>query len=242
MIRPMPPAVGDVPNPLGLLAGSAIFEGLREADLERLLPSLRVRSFGKDSYLFREGDPGSHLYLVVHGEVKIARVTESGGEIVFAVVGPGGVIGELSVFDEDGERSTDAVALVPTECLALPREAVVEFFLHHPQQLLRLVSNLAAFVRRKDAAIAEVAFLDIPGRVALKLLELADTKGQPSAEGVVIRVPLSQRTLAGMVGASRENVNRALHRFVQLGYIAQTRGTITVLKPEELRRRGHLGT
>ena len=65
----MPPAVGDVPNPLGLLAGSAIFEGLKEADLERLLPSLRVRSFGKDSYLFREGDPGSHLYLVVRGEV-----------------------------------------------------------------------------------------------------------------------------------------------------------------------------
>ena len=92
------------------------------------------------------------------------------------------------------------------------------------------------------SAIAEVAFLDIPGRVALKLLELADTKGQRSDEGIVISVPLSQRTLAGMVGASRENVNRTLHRFVQLGYIAQTRGTITVLKQEELRRRGHLGT
>jgi CRP/FNR family transcriptional regulator/CRP/FNR family cyclic AMP-dependent transcriptional regulator len=236
------PARGDVGNPLGLLAGSAIFRGLTEAELEKLLPSVRVRSFGKESYLFREGDPGSHLYLVVHGEVKIARVSETGGEMVFAVVGPGGVIGELSVFDEDGERSTDAVALVPTECLALPREAVVNFFLAHPHQLLSLVSSLAAFVRRKDAAIAEVAFLDIPGRVALKLLELAGTKGEPSAEGVVIRVPLSQRTLAGMVGASRENVNRALHRFVQLGYIAQSRGTITVLKPDELRRRGHSTT
>ena len=125
---------------------------MSEVELEKLRPSLRVRSFGKDSYLFREGDPGSHLYLVVQGEVKIARVTESGGEIVFAVVGHGGVIGELSVFDEDGERSTDAVALVPTECLALPRQAVVEFFLEHPQQLLRMVSNLAAFVRRNQRA------------------------------------------------------------------------------------------
>ena len=131
---------------------------------------------------------------------------------------------------------------MPTECLALPRQAVVEFFLEHPQQLLRMVSNLAAFVRRKDAAFAEVAFLDIPGRGALKLLELADTKGERSAEGVVIRVPLSQRTLAGMVGASRENVNRTLHRFVQLGYISQSRGTITVLKPEDLRRRGRSAT
>jgi CRP/FNR family transcriptional regulator/CRP/FNR family cyclic AMP-dependent transcriptional regulator len=88
--------------------------------------------------------------------------------------------------------------------------------------------------------MAEVAFLDIPGRVAQRLLDLATSRGERVAEGVVIRIPLSQRMLAGMVGASRENVNRALHRFVELGYISQTRGTITVLKPDQLRRRGQL--
>ena len=86
--------------------------------------------------------------------------------------------------------------------------------------------------------MAEVAFLDIPGRIAQKLIELAGSRGERTGEGIVIGIPLSQRTLAGMVGASRENVNRALHRFVELGYIRQARGTITVLKPDELRRRG----
>ncbi|TMC11392.1 MAG: Crp/Fnr family transcriptional regulator [Chloroflexi bacterium] len=239
----MIPAVAQPPSkasadPLRLLAATAIFDGMSELELERLRPALRARKFAKDSYLFREGDPGSHLYVVVQGEVKIVSVTESGAEIVFGVVGPGEVIGELSVFVEDGERSTDAVALVTTECLAIPKEAVVSFFLDHPKLLLRLVTSLAAFVRRKDAAVAEVAFLDIPGRVANKLLELAESKGVRDGEAVTIRVPLSQRTLAGMVGASRENVNRTLSRFKELGYITQSHGTITVLKPDELRRRG----
>jgi CRP-like cAMP-binding protein len=104
--------------------------------------------------------------------------------------------------------------------------------------LLRIVASLSAFIRRKDAAIAEVAFLDITARVARKLLELADSKGRSTDAGTVIDVHLSQRTLAGMVGASRENVNRALHRFTTLGYIRQERGLITVLRPDELRKRG----
>ena len=230
--------IAAMPDPLELVAATAIFEGVLPADLERLRPALRVRNFAKGSHLFREGDPGSHLYVVSAGQVKIGRVSENGSEIVFGVAGPGELIGELSVFDEDGERSTDALALVATECVALPREAVVAFFLDHPRLLLRLVSSLAVFVRRKDSAVAEVAFLDIPGRVARKLLELAASKGEPAGDGVMITVPLSQRTLAGMVGASRENVNRALHRFQELGYISQSSGTITVLKPQELRNRG----
>ena len=85
--------------------------------------------------------------------------------------------------------------------------------------------------------MAEVAFRDIPGGVAPRLVDLAESRGERVGEGVVIRIPLSQRTLAGMVGASRENVNRALQRFVELGYIRQARGTITVLKQDELRKR-----
>jgi CRP/FNR family transcriptional regulator/CRP/FNR family cyclic AMP-dependent transcriptional regulator len=128
--------------------------------------------------------------------------------------------------------------LEASECITLARDAVVRFCRDHPALLLRLVSTLIAYVRRKDAAMAEVSFLDIPGRVALKLLELAATKGERTAEGILIGVTLSQRTLAGMVGASRENVNRALSRFSELGYIKQERGNITLLKPDDLRRRG----
>jgi CRP/FNR family transcriptional regulator, cyclic AMP receptor protein len=230
----VPPAV-DV---IQLLAKASIFEGVTAAELETLRPAVRMRSFARDAYVFREGDPGSHLYLIKSGQVKIVRVGAGGGEIVFAVVGAGEVFGELSLFEPEGERSADAIALEPTECALLARDPVIAFLVGHPLLLLGMISSLIGYIQRKDLAMAEVAFLDIPGRVAQRLLDLAASRGERIAEGVVIRIPLSQRTLAGMVGASRENVNRALHRFVELGYISQARGTITVLKPDELRRRG----
>ena len=229
----MPPAV-DV---IQLLAKARIFEGVTAAELEPLRPAVRMRTFPKDSHLFREGDPGSHLYIVKSGQVKIVQVGAGGGEIVFAIVGPGEVFGELSLFEAEGERSADAVALEPTECALLARDPVNAFLLAHPMLLLRMISSLVGYIQRKDRAMAEVAFLDIPGRIAQRLVDLAESRGERSGVGVVIRIPLSQRTLAGMVGASRENVNRALHRFVELGYISQARGTITVLKPDELRKR-----
>ncbi|MDQ6918964.1 MAG: Crp/Fnr family transcriptional regulator [Candidatus Dormibacteraeota bacterium] len=229
----MPPAA-DV---IQLLAKARLFEGVTAAELEALRPAVRMRTFPKDSHVFREGDPGSHLYLVKSGQVKIVKVSEGGGEIVFAIVGAGEVFGELSLFEPEGERSAGAIALEPTECALLARDPVHAFLLRHPTLLLRMISSLVGYIQRKDRAMAEVAFLDIPGRVAQRLVDLAESRGERMGEGVVIRIPLSQRTLAGMVGASRENVNRALQRFVELGYISHARGTITVLKPDELRKR-----
>jgi CRP/FNR family transcriptional regulator, cyclic AMP receptor protein len=223
-----------------LLADTPLFEGVEATELELLRPAVRTRRFAKDEHVFREGDPGSHLYVVKSGQVKIVRVAAAGSEIVFAVVGPGELFGELSLFEPDGERSADAIALEPTECALLARDPVVAFLVAHPALLLRMITGLIGYIQRKDRAMAEVAFLDIPGRVAQRLLDLAASRGERVAEGVVIRIPLSQRTLAAMVGASRENVNRALHRFVELGYISQARGTITVLKPDQLRRRGQV--
>jgi CRP/FNR family transcriptional regulator len=223
---------------LELLAQTPIFEGLTGGDLEPLRPAIRPRRYEKNEYLFREGDPGSHLYLVLSGQVKIGRVGEGGGEVVFALAGPGEIFGELSLFEDDGERTADAQALEPAECLVVARAPLLNFLAAHPQLLLRIISTLSGYIKRKDAAMGEVAFLDIPARVALKLIELAETKGRREGDAIVIGVPLSQRTLAGMVGASRENVNRALSRFADLGYIRQARGTITVVDREQLRRRG----
>src|SRR5215470_3391418 len=233
-VRSVDAAVDD----LELLAGTLLFEGLSTTELEVLRPAIRSRSFARDAYVFREGDPGSHLYVVVRGRVKIARFSVDGGEVVFALVGPGEVFGELALFAPDGERTADAQALEPTRCVAVNRDAVVSLLLGHPDVLFKMISWLTAYIRRKDATIAEAAFLDIPARVGLKLVELAQSKGNRVSGGVLIDVPLSQRTLAGMVGASRENVNRALNRFVALGFIRKSRGRITVLQPDQLRRRG----
>jgi CRP/FNR family cyclic AMP-dependent transcriptional regulator len=86
--------------------------------------------------------------------------------------------------------------------------------------------------------MGDVAFVDIPGRVATKLVQLADTKGRATPDGISIELALNQQTLAAIVGATRENVNRALRRFSDLGYIRLDRGSITVLNRDQLRRRG----
>ena len=223
---------------LELLLPAPIFEGLSLEDLEPIRTAVRTRRFDRGTYLFREGDPGAHLYMIMRGQVKIGRTDEGGGEIVFAVAGPGEIFGELSLFDPDGERSADAEALEPTECIVISKARLLDFLTTHPDLLLRIISVLSSYIRRKDESLAEAAFLDIPGRVASKLVELADTKGRATPDGVAIDLPLRQRTLAGMVGASRENVNRALRRFAELGYIRQERDEIVVLDRARLTSRG----
>lgn len=221
---------------LALLSHTPLFAGVTTGDLEPLLADFRLRRFAADSYIFREGDPGDHLHIVARGEVKISRTTEAGSEVVFAVLGAGDVFGEMAVLQENAVRSADAQALADTECFVLHRRALVAFLKANPAVMWRVVTVLSDYIRRKDEAFSDLAFNDIPGRVARKLLELAAARGEQPGAGA--KVSVSQRTLAGLVGASRENVNRALSRFASLGSISLERGRITLLRPEDLRHRG----
>jgi CRP/FNR family transcriptional regulator/CRP/FNR family cyclic AMP-dependent transcriptional regulator len=228
--------LGSLKNPeaLALLSRTRLFGGLPAADLEQLLPGIRSRRFATQSYIFREGDSAHQLHLIVSGAVKICRVADSGSEVAFAILGPGDVFGEIGVLEEDGTRSADAQALATTECLVIDRRIVVHFVKSHPEAMWRIVTTLSAYVRAKDDAYAELAFQDIPSRVARKLLDLA-AEGKSSAATSTMK--LSQRDLAGLVGGSRENVNRALRRFASLGYIKLERGRVSLLRPDQLRSR-----
>jgi CRP/FNR family cyclic AMP-dependent transcriptional regulator len=216
---------------LALLGGSRLFKRAGPAELASLLQEARWRRYSADAYVFREGDPADHMLIVAGGQVKISRSTAGGAEVVFAVLGPGDAFGELGALEEGATRSADAKALTDTECLVIHRPALVRFLKAHSEAMWGVVNVLTTYIHTKDDAFADLAVRDIPGRVARKLLELAAAGGKPS-------LALSQSTLAGLVGASRENVNRALSRFAALGYISLDRGRITLLRPEELRRRG----
>jgi CRP/FNR family transcriptional regulator, cyclic AMP receptor protein len=224
-------------DPLQILQRSSLFAGVAASDLEALVPDLHRRSFATGTYIFREGDPGLHLHLILKGEVKIARSGPGGAEVVFAVLLPGDLFGELALFEEGALRTADAVAVEASECLTLERRVLIKFLESHPEMIWHLIRFLSAYIRRKDESFAEVAFLDIQGRVARKLLELARTHGEAAPGGTRIRVRISQRTLAGMVAARRENVNRALSRFAANGDISMAGGYITVLDAAALRRR-----
>lgn len=227
-------------DPLVALRQSILFEGADAADLEALVPELRRRVFRTGTNIFREGDVGRHLYVILSGEVKIVRSGPAAAEVVFAVLMPGDLFGELALLEDGALRTADAIAVEATECLTLERRALIGFLDSHPERMWHVLRFLCAYIRRKDESFAEVAFLDIHGRVARKLLDLAGRHGEPVAGGTRIRLRVSQRTLAGMVAASRENVNRALSRFAAHGDISLDGGHITVLDAEALRRRSFM--
>jgi CRP/FNR family transcriptional regulator/CRP/FNR family cyclic AMP-dependent transcriptional regulator len=224
-------------DPVQVLSRTALFQGIPPEELEPLASAVKVRNYSAGSYIFHEGDPANVLYVVVRGQVKIARLGSAGNEAVFAVLLPGDSFGELTLFDEDPVRSMDAEAMEPTECLTVERQALLAFVERNPAVVRRIIQVLRGYVRQVDESFSEAAFLDIPGRVARKLLDLAAEHGQKTSEGVRIEMRLTQRTLAGMVAASRENVNRALSRLAGRGDIIQEAGYITIVRPAELRKR-----
>lgn len=171
------------------------------------------------------------------GQVKISRMGRGGEEAVFAILMAGDSFGEIALLSGDAERTADAQATELTECVSVAREPFLAFLDRHPAMTSSLMRALAGYVQQVDASLAEIAFLDIGGRVARKLLDLAQSHGHQTADGIRIDIRLSQRTLASMVAASRENVNRALHRFAAHGDIRQDGGLITILRPAELRKR-----
>lgn len=224
-------------DPVELLAGTRLFRGVSLEKLETLRPHVRTQAYTRGAYIFHEGDPGNRLFVITAGEVKIARLRRLGEEAVFALLVAGDVFGELGLFDPDSTRTADAQAVEPTECAYLQREPVLDFLRTQPELLLQMLGDVSAYIRRRDEAFAEAAFLDIPGRVARMLLQLAEAHGKITPLGTLIDVKVSQRALAGMVGASRENVNRALSAFAGQGHIRVEGGSITILEPKALEKR-----
>ena len=224
-------------DPVAVLAESILFKAVPPAALEALVPAATSRTFKKGNYIFRQGDVGNALYVVRRGQVKISRMGRGGEEAVFAILMAGDSFGEIALLSGDAERTADAQAMELTECVSVAREPFLAFLDRHPAMTSSLMRALARYVQQVDESLAEIAFLDIGGRVARKLLDLGQSHGHQTPDGIRIDIRLSQRTLASMVAASRENVNRALHRLAVQGDIRQDAGLITILRPAELRKR-----
>jgi CRP-like cAMP-binding protein len=180
--------------------------------------------------LFREGDVADALYLVVSGRVAIAIANPiDHRETVVALMDGGDLFGEMSMLD-DGPRSALARALEPSTVLAIPFDPVVTAFRGDPGLLWAVTRLLARRLRVMDEALADSVFLDVTGRTAKRLLELSD-----GADEFVL--PITQEELAGMVGASRERVNKAIASFLRLGWIDQHERHYTIIKRDALELR-----
>lgn len=219
-----------------LLKQVEIFSPLSHEELAAVAQSITRRNYRSGQTIFFKGDAGDRMYVIEEGHVKIALASPEGKEIILAVLGGGDFFGELALI-EDEPRSADAVAKEDCRLLILDREVFRRFVEAHPQAGLGLMAVLSRRLRQANELLEEAGFLDVPARLARVLLRLAETRGRAAADGTLIPGRLTQTELAGMVGATRESVNKALGLFARLGWLRHESGQLTVVNPDELRKR-----
>ncbi|HKH05689.1 MAG TPA: Crp/Fnr family transcriptional regulator [Acidimicrobiales bacterium] len=216
-------------TPFELLASVPLFADLTPDEVEKLAAASGVQDLRRGDVLFREDDESDCLYVVIDGRIAIAKRSIDGRESVVALMEGGDLFGEMPLFDRQG-RSAEARALEVSRVLVIGYGPVREIYEQRPELLWGVVGLLASRLRTMDVALADTVFLDVTGRTAKRLVEMAGGEDEFS-------LPVTQEELAAMVGASRERVNKAIASFVRLGWIAQSDRRYRITDREQLERR-----
>lgn len=219
-----------------VIARVPLFEKLRQSDQMELLRMMEEVRLRRGEVLFDEGDLGDRLYVITEGKLKVGHTSIDGRDNLIAVLGPGEMLGELTLFDP-GPRSTTATAISRASLLSLRHPELMRFMQTRPQLAQDMLRSLAQRLRRTNAALADLVFSDVPGRVAKALIDLGERFGTPVEGGIYVSHDLTQEELAQLVGASRETVNKSLAEFVSRNWIRLEGRAVTLLDVERLTRR-----
>lgn len=215
-----------------------LFQGLTSEQLSRLNSLLRCRIFPAGSNIVNAEQPGEVVYVIQGGSVKIHVEQQDGSDVILAILGPGQIVGELSVLDGLG-RSANAVTLERSTMLWMNRAAFQQSLRTMPAMNDNLVRILARLLRLANAQIQSLASLDVYGRVARQILAFAQGSGDTDPSGdVLIPIRLTQSDLAELVGAPRVRVNQVLIDYKERGHISvNPRYHITVYNAPALAQR-----
>jgi CRP/FNR family transcriptional regulator, cyclic AMP receptor protein len=216
-------------TPTDLLADVALFAELTPDELDQLARASEAQELRRGDVLFREDDDPDRLYVVVEGRIAIAKRSVDGRESVVALMESGDLFGEMGLFERLG-RSAEARALEQSRVLVIGYDPIRQVYENRPELLWGVVALLAGRLRNMDVALADSVFLDVTGRTAKRLVEMAGGADE-------FTLPVTQEELAAMVGASRERVNKAIASFVRLGWIAQADRRYRITDREQLERR-----
>ena len=213
-----------------------LFTALDEAAAVSLRTSMDTVKIAKGSILFKEGDDGEHLYVIVDGKLKLGTSSGDGRENLLSILGPGEMFGELSLFDP-GPRTSTATAVTDAKLLSLSHERVIPWLKQNPEVSLQLLTRLSQRLRRTNEAVGDLVFSDVPGRVAKALIDLGDRFGKTTPEGLLVNHDLTQEELAQLVGASRETVNKALADFAGRGWLKLDGRSVLIADVDRLSKR-----
>ena len=204
------------------LKAVSLFSTLSQQEIAALAAAAIVRTFPKNTIVVTEGERSDSLYVILSGRVKVFVSDEHGEDLVLNVEGPGEYFGELAL--DEGPRSASVATLEPCKMAVIANEVLRGFLASHPEAALQLIRGLIARTRRATESLKDLALLDVYGRVAKLLLELAK-----EADGrLVIDERLTQQDIADRVSASREMVSRILKDLTTGGYIANEGGKIVI--------------
>ncbi len=215
----------------GLLRGVSIFADLDPAALAALERLAEVRDFRAGSVILSQQDPGDALFVLISGKVKVVLYGDSGREIILSIFkAPGDFFGEMSLLDNE-PRSATVIADAHSRLLVLSRKDFQAHLESHPRTALRVLKEVSRRLRRADAVIGNLALLDVYGRLAGKLREMAAAEGEDTEEGVLVRQRPTQAEIAAMIGASRETVSRALSEFARRGWLSMSGKRLLLRRP-----------
>jgi CRP/FNR family transcriptional regulator, cyclic AMP receptor protein len=214
-----------------LLENCPLFVALDAQGRRELVSHASPRNYAASEPICHIGEPGSNMMAVVAGTVRISLPVTRGREIILADLPAGELFGEIAMLDGK-PRSANATALTKCELLVLDRRDVLPVLEKYPTACLKMMEILCGRIRRSDERMADIAFFDLPARLAKTLLHYP---AKAATAGAPCKLSLSQRELAEMAGGTRENVNRCLRSWQQRGILQLKSGWTIILKPDVLR-------
>lgn len=244
--RPRQPLHMLAPNALpfeeaDLLLGTALFAQVPPDEAAQLIPHMQHHTYAKGEFIFRQGDTDKRMYVIERGRIKLTRESDDHRIQLLSISAAGEILGEIPVFDpHGGPRTASAVAMIDGVSIAsLDHDTLFSWLNDHPRVAVDMLQVLANRMRLNNEHISDLVFMDVPGRLAKTLLDLAKRFGKPTEAGIAVPHDLTQEELAQLVGTSRETVNKALMDFTNRGWIARQGRTIVIYQPGQLIRRAH---
>jgi CRP/FNR family cyclic AMP-dependent transcriptional regulator len=212
-----------------------LFASFSERDLRNLAGLLRWKSIEKGETLFRQGDEGTALYVIMRGRIKIS-LSKRMEKMTIAVLGQGEFLGEMALLD-DQPRSADAMALEDSHLYALNRKDFLSFLFNNDNAVHAILRSLSARLRKTDDLLAEMCFLSLSARLAKKLAEMVELQvhGEESCRESILKI--SQQELGDILGVSRESINKELKILRDKGILATSRNSIRIYDLESLKKR-----
>lgn len=222
-----------------ILGKVPLFESLAEGDLEAIASVATTRSIAAREELFHKGDLGSQIYVVATGQLKVITTSSEGDDLMFCVVDPGEVIGEVGLL-ADRPRTATVAAIQRSDLVMIDRRDFGLLLRTRPEVAIQLLSVLAHRLARVSEFVEDTHFLNLPVRLAKKLIDFASAHGEPTSGGpgdsVVIDVKLSQEEWGDLVGTTRESINKQFRAWSIEGLISLEKGKVVIHKLDEIEK------